>query len=725
MRKVLKYIILYHQNKRKRLFRADLKSVLGVFLGLVLLTCASVAQQQTAIDSASVQLIKPRTKAGQDASGDGQFQRAGLRLERPLVVRVVQRSTIPVKGWPVYFSLVSQPLKAEGTQLEERMVLTDEYGFARTNLRLGSKQGAYVVSAKIRNQSGENNEVFFDLHARRSNWVFMLVIGLFGGLTLFLYGINKMSDGLKESAGDKMRSILKRLTKNRVVGVLVGAFITVVVQSSSATTVMLVSFVQAQLMTFVQTLGVILGADIGTTVTAQLIAFRLTDVALLIMAVGFLVRVVSKVDKVRSTGDFLMGFGMLFFGMYMMSEAMSPLRNFAPFTNMLTSLQTPLFGVLIGTVFTAIIQSSAAFVGIIIVMAQQNLIPLEAGIPLLFGANIGTCITAILASLTTGREAKRVALAHTFFKVVGVLIFIWWIPSFAKFISTLSDSLPRQIANAHTVFNVGMTILFLPFLNVMAKIVYKLLPDKPEPEVVSPYKIKHLEYSLISTPSLALSLAKVEVLRMGGKVQKMVKDIIQPFFGGPASILDEVHEQEEEVDFLHEEIMKYVTKISRQSIAKERIDEAFQMLHTVVELEHIGDLVDKNLRPLARKKKMLGCEFSEEGRAEILEFHVKVMKQLSRAMDVFRDVNLDKAERMKYKERKYMDLEAEFRQSHFQRVTKQIPESIASGEIHLELMDYLKQISSYATSIARNLLAEMKETKPPDEKDEKEVTSDT
>jgi len=686
-----------------------------------LLVGASTAQPQAKVDSASVALIKPQTRAGQDASGDGQFARAGVRLDRPLVVRVVQKSAVPVKNWQVHFSLISQPMKAEGTLIEPRVVRTDAHGFARTNLLLGSQQGDYVVSARIHNPSGESDEVFFDAHARRSNWVFMLVIGLFGGLTLFLYGMHIMSEGLKQSAGHKMRSILKKLTKNRIIGVLVGAFITVVVQSSSATTVMLVSFVQARLMTFVQTLGVILGAGIGTTVTAQLIAFRLTDVALLIMAVGFLMRFVSKVDWVRNTGDFLLGFGMLFFGMYIMSEAMSPLRNYTPFTNMLTSLQAPLFGVLIGTAFTAIIQSSAAFIGIVMVLAQQNLIPLEAGISLLLGANIGTCITAVLASLATGREAKRVALAHTLFRVIGVLIFIGWIPTFANFIRSLTDSLPRQIAHAHTVFNVGMTILFLPFLNWMAKLVYKLLPDRPEREVVSPYKIKHLEDSLISTPSLALSLAKVEVLRLGGKVQTMVKDIIEPFLNGRMSMLDDIHEQEEEVDFLHEEIMKYLTKISRQSIAKERVDEAFQMLHTVVELEHIGDLVDKDLRPLARKKEVLGCEFSEEGKAEIVEFHVKAMKQLSRAMDVFRDVNLEKAERMKYKERKYLDMEAEYWQSHFQRVTRQVPESIASGEIHLELMDYLKQINSCATGIARNLLIEKEDTKPPGEKEKKKT----
>lgn len=684
------------------------KMQIRTLLLLVLLVGQGAAQEQSRIDSARVILIKPRTLAGQDASGDGQFQRAGTQLDRPLVVRVVQDSMVAVEGWPVHFSLVSQPPKSRGALTGEDVVLTDDQGFARTTFRLGSTPGAYVLSARIRNASGVGDEVFFEVHARRSNWVFMLIVGFFGGLTLFLYGMRKMSDGLKETAGDKMRSLLRRLTKSAFVGMLVGAFITTMIQSSSATTVMLVSFVQAQLMTFAQTLGVILGADIGSTVTAQLVAFRLGNIALVIMAAGFLVSFTAKVDWVRSAGDVLLGFGMLFFGMHMMSESMSPLRNYAPAVELLASLKMPLFGVLVGMVFTALIQSSGAFAGIVIAMAQQNLITLEAGIPLLFGANIGTCVTAILASLAAGREAKRVALAHTLFKVLGVLIFIWWIPSYAKFIGGLTDSLPRQIAHAHTVFNVGLAILFLPFLGWMATFVNKLIPHREEPEVL-PFKIKYLDESLISTPSLALSLAKVEVLRMGGKVQKMVEDIIQPFLNGRPAVMDEIAKQEEEVDFLHERITDYLTKISRQSIARERMSETFQILHTVLELEHIGDVVDKNLRPLALKKRRLACTFSEQGEMEIREFHIKVMKQLSRAMDVFREVNLEKAERMKYKEKKYLDMEITYRHTHFDRVTRQVPESIASGEIHLELMDYLKQINSYATSIARTLLAETEE----------------
>jgi len=261
------------------------------------------------------------------------------------------------------------------------------------------------------------------------SWAF-LVIGLVGGLALFLYGMEKMSEGLKKSAGNKMRSILAALTKNRVIGLLVGVFVTMVIQSSSATTVMLVSFVQAELMSFAQSLGVILGADIGTTITAQLIAFKLTDYALLMIAVGFGLRMFAKQDNIRHIGDVILGFGILFFGMKLMSDAMKPLRSYPGFINLMQGLENPLLGLLVGTVFTALIQSSSAFTGVLIVLAQQNLITLEAGIPMLFGANIGTCITAGLASIGMSREAKRVALAHVLFKIAGVLLFIFWIPSF-------------------------------------------------------------------------------------------------------------------------------------------------------------------------------------------------------------------------------------------------------------------------------------------------------
>ncbi|MEE8479541.1 MAG: Na/Pi cotransporter family protein, partial [Candidatus Neomarinimicrobiota bacterium] len=350
----------------------------------------------------------------------------------------------------------------------------------------------------------------------------MLVFTLFGGLALFLFGMEQMSEGLKKTARKKMRTILSALTKNRLIGMTVGAFVTMVIQSSSATTVMLVSFVQAQLMTFVQSLGVILGADIGTTITAQLIAFRFTDYALLMIAIGFAVRMFSKKDTVKHIGEVIMGFGILFFGMKLMSDAMRPLRSYDPFIDLIKGLENPLLGLLVGAVITALIQSSSAFTGIIIVLAQQGLLTLDAGIPLIFGANLGTSVTAGLASIGTTREAKRVALAHTLFKIGGILLFILWIPTFADIVRSISptsnaiglDKLaaetPRQIANAHTLFNVSIAFIFLPFTILFSKLIIKILPEKESVKGVVPVTW-HLDDAAISTPALAIGLAQTEI----------------------------------------------------------------------------------------------------------------------------------------------------------------------------------------------------------------------
>ena len=304
-----------------------------------------------------------------------------------------------------------------------------------------------------------------DSSSNSIHWNF-LIMGLLGGLSLFLYGMAKMSEGMKKTAGDRMRSILAALTSNRVIGMTVGAFVTMIIQSSSATTVMLVSFVQAELMTYASAISIILGANIGTTITAQLVAFKLTDYALLMITIGFVMTMFSENDTIKHIGEAILGFGILFFGMKLMSDSMKPLRSFQPFIDIMRDLENPLTGILIGAIFTALIQSSSAFTGIVIVLAQQGLLTLEGGIPLIFGSNIGTCITAGLASIGTIRDAKRVAIAHVFFNIGGVLLFILFIPQLAeivRWISPVSEltgtqklamESPRQIANAHTIFNI-------------------------------------------------------------------------------------------------------------------------------------------------------------------------------------------------------------------------------------------------------------------------------
>ena len=561
-----------------------------------------------------------------------------------------------------------------------------------------------------------------EVSANAINWGF-LIMGLFGGLSLFLYGMSKMSDGLKKAAGNQMRKILATLTKNRVIALFVGAFVTMIIQSSSATTVMLVSFVQAQLMTYVQSIGIILGANIGTTITAQLVAFKLTDYALLMIAVGFALTMFSKKEALKHVGEAVLGFGILFFGMKIMSDSMRPLRSFEPFIDMMRGLENPIYGLMIGAAFTALIQSSSAFTGIVIVLAQQGLLTLEAGIPMVLGANIGTCVTAGLASIGTIREAKRVAIAHVLFNLGGVLLFVWFIPPLAELvrsISSVSDlsgmeklaaETPRQIANAHTIFNIAVGLIFLPFTGILAKQVYRLLPRTEEIKGIRP-DLWHLDDSQVANPAIAIKLAQTEMLRMIKILSRMLDSCFQPFINDEPK-QDEVHEhlslidgidmREEKIDFLEEKITNYLFQVSRAELDTSQAQETFSLISMVNDMESVGDIIHRNLVPLIYKKQALKESFSTEGEKELVAFHNKVAKQMSRLSEAFSELNFEMAQKVLKKDVEYLSLEAEYRQAHLVRVQMEETNSVATHEVHMELMDMLKQINVYIGNIAKTI----------------------
>jgi len=554
-------------------------------------------------------------------------------------------------------------------------------------------------------------------------WFFVLM-GLLGGLVMFLYGMEKMSEGLKKSAGSGMRNILSALTNNRFIGLAVGAFVTMVIQSSSATTVMLVSFAQAQLISFGQSLSVILGANIGTTVTAQLIAFKLTDYAFLIIIIGFVLTVFSKKEWYKYLGESLLGFGILFLGMKIMSDSMYPLRDFEPFIALMKDLEIPVLGLLIGAIFTALIQSSSAFTGIVIVLAQQGLLSLEGGIPLLLGENIGTCVTAGLASIGASREAKRVALAHVIFNTAGAILFLFWIPYFAELvrwispvsntegIQKLAAETPRQIANAHTLFNVSVALVFLPFTSFLATLVLKILPKK-ESEAALEVVTWHLDEKVLSTPSIAIDLSQAEVGRMAKILRRMLRAIINPLTNDEEgkdnihkhlSITEGIELREEKIDFLQKKITHYLLKIGKEELSDTQSKEVFKLISIVRDMEAIGDIIHRNMIPLIAKKKALEFDFSPEGQKEIMQYHEKIYKQLARLEETFSEHKLKKAKKIVRKEIQYADLEAEFKINHLVRLQRQREETIATHEIHMDIMDHLKQISVYVTQIALSVV---------------------
>ena len=661
------------------------------------------------IYSQNYTLQKAVSDTAYNYSGSNQIQNLGEQLPKPFRLEILKDGK-PAENIPVTFKLIFKPENSKDYKLDSSIKTSNKNGIVLNHFTLGNKIGDYIVEATVNNEFGNSNTLIFKSIARKSNWIFILIVGILGGLSIFLYGMNIMSAAMQKSAGNKMRSILSSLTNNRFIAVGVGTFVTMIIQSSSATSVMLVSFVYAGLMTFSQSLGILLGAGIGTTITAQLIAFKLTDYALSFIALGFFTYFLSSSKKVRNIGKIILGFGLLFFGMHIMSSSMTPLRTYEPFLNLLLKLENPILGILFGAGFTAVLQSSSASIGIIIILATQGLISIEAGIPLILGANIGTSITAIIASINTNREAVKVALAQTFFKVFGVLIFIWWIPSFQIFIEYISpksgnliEDVPRQIANTHTIFNILLTLIALPLLNTIAKLFNKVLPEK-QGAMQKKLHLTYIDKNYVLSPTLSLNLAKQEVLIMGGIVKNMIEDIKYPFLEKNKEMLKEIQYKEKKVNFLRDEIKAYVLNLSSDSMNEEQQKESYQLFYVIKELEHIADIVSKSLSGKAEKWIDSSNNFSKEGIIELTVYHLKAIKQISRALEVFEDINLEKAEIVKEKWRKYRSFAKDLEWSHYERLTNNTPHSLKSSKIHIEMLTYLRGVQEHSTNIAKSVL---------------------
>ena len=542
---------------------------------------------------------------------------------------------------------------------------------------------------------------------------FLIIIGLFGGLGMFLYGMEMMSDGMKMTAGNSMRSILKKLTSNRFIAVFVGAFITMIIQSSSATTVMLVSFVNSGLLNFVQALGVILGSNIGSTVTAQIVAFKVTDYALLLIAIGSIMALFSKKDTAKHIGFVILGFGLLFYGMKVMSDTMKPLRTDPTFNIILTSFENPFLGIIAGAVFTALIQSSSATTGIVITLASSGSITLEAGIPLILGANIGTCITALLAGLKATRDAKRVAIGHVLFNVIGVLVFCFWIPTFADLVAQTTDNVPRQIANAHTIFNIVSTMLFIPFAPFISRTIIRYFPDKEKLRNIEKPAILNLDEKVLSYPTAAINNAQAEISGVVGLTERVVGSLVSPFItdkdqsdveNPELNLITGLHQRLEKIKYLNENISNYLIKISQQDLTSHQSREVFALVSATNYLNSINDTVKVKFENLIGKKESLDEGFSDAGQEEILVYHAKLLKQIKRLNKYFAKYDRAKATKIMKKGKKYKDLEEKYRLEHFKRVSGNVSVSVATHQLHVELMDMLKQINTFIELIASTLL---------------------
>lgn len=545
---------------------------------------------------------------------------------------------------------------------------------------------------------------------------FLLFTGLFGGMGMFLYGMEMMSDGMKVTAGNSMRTILEKLTSNKYLAVLVGAFVTMVIQSSSATTVMLVSFVNSGLLAFSQALGVILGSNIGSTVTAQIVAFKVTDYALLLIAAGSLMSLFSKKDTVKNLGFVILGFGLLFYGMKVMSDTMKPLRADPAFNSILTSFENPFLGILAGAIFTALVQSSSATTGIVITLASGGSITLEAGIPLIFGANIGTCITALLAGLNASRDAKRVAVAHVTFNLLGVLLFCFWIPTFADFVSQTSQNIPRQIANAHTFFNILASIVFIPFTGFIAKTIIHYFPDKEVDRNIEKPAVLHLDESLIDQPEAAINSAQAEIKGVVGLTERIVGTLVRPFVNSKnladvensdLDFMSGTNQRIEKIGFLNQKINDYLIATSKSDLSSSQSKELFTLVSIVNYLGSMNDLIKLRFVSLVSKKEGINEEFSDTDQNEIIDYHKRLLKQVKRLDKFFVKFDKEKMEKIISKGKENKDIENKYKLNRLDRIKSSSEDYDKSSEInqlHTQLMDVLKQVNIFIDLIADALI---------------------
>ncbi|HEY5599269.1 MAG TPA: Na/Pi cotransporter family protein, partial [Candidatus Manganitrophaceae bacterium] len=445
------------------------------------------------------------------------------------------------------------------------------------------------------------------------------------------------------------------------------------------------------------------GADIGTTLTVQLLAFRIYKVAPLMIALGFFVQFVGKRKRVRSIRLATLGFGFIFFALQLMIETMRPFQSEPWVVDLLNSVDSrPFLAILIAALLTALFHSSAATLGIAMAMGAQNLMTLKTALPIILGANIGTCAAALIASLGAPVEAKRVAIAHVLFKILGVLLVFPFLPPFEAWVEGIGWSLPRQIANAHTFFNFGLALLFLPLSVPFAKAVTRLVSALPAEEDLS--KPKYLDPKLLESPSFALEQATRESLRMAEIAQGMFKDILRVFIENNQELMEDIERREGALDHLNREIKLYITRLSENALSPEQSAREMAILGIINDLENIGDIIDKNLIELARKKVYTGGRFSKQGMKEMTEFHEMVLHDLKSAISAFATQNRELAEKVIKEKGRLQQRERELRAAHIHRLHLGVSETIETSAIHLDILTNLKRIRSHITGIAHSTL---------------------
>ncbi|MBO5153620.1 MAG: Na/Pi cotransporter family protein [Eubacterium sp.] len=528
-----------------------------------------------------------------------------------------------------------------------------------------------------------------------------LILTLMGGLGLFLFGMNFMSQGLQKAAGAKLRSVLTAISKNKYIAVLFGALFTAIIQSSGATTVMVVTFVNAGLMELTQAVGIIFGANIGTTITAQLVSFNLTAVAPVILFVGVVMFLFMKKPIFKKIGEVVIGFGALFMGISMMSGAMSQLNDYPAVIGTLAKLTNPVLAILVGLIITVIVQSSSVTVSILLLMAGQGLVTLPICFYFILGCNIGSCTPAVMAAMDAKKEAKRAALIHVLFNVFGMIIIsvilIFAMEPFTAFIQAISGSdIKRSVANTDTIYKVFQTLIFLPVSTQFIKLVNRLVPGDDVKQ--EGFSLQYISKSTVFSPTAAIVEAMQEISRMGRKAEQNLQLAMEGFFDGDQSKIDRVYATEKYIDYLSHEITDYLVDVNQRQLPVSDSLKIGGLFHVVNDIERIGDHAE-NIADAAVRMKEENIAFSKKATKEIQDMFEKDVRILACALEMFENEDRSHMQEIRAIEEEVDQLEIDLQNSHIRRMAKGkcSPES---GLIFTDLVTGLERVADHATNIA-------------------------
>lgn len=528
-----------------------------------------------------------------------------------------------------------------------------------------------------------------------------IAIGLVGGLGLFLFGMFYMGDGLQKAAGSKMKDILAALTKNKLMGVLVGALVTGVIQSSSATTVMVVGFVNAGLMNLNQAVGIIMGANIGTTVTAFLVSLNITEAATLMVGVGVAIFLIAKKRKVKSMAEVLIGFGILFIGMNLMKTAMGPLESNPVFISLMTKFDNAYLGILVGFVMTALLQSSSATTGLLIAVAATGIISFEQAYPIIFGQNIGTCVTAILAGIGANKTAKRAAVIHLLFNITGTVLFMMFLRKPVSWLvhQTVAVNVPKQIAAGHIFFNIINVIILFPFSNLLVKASeFIVRTDGSETDSVT----KYIDERILATHSIALTQSAKEVLHMGNLVMNQFETAKKALFESKEDLVYDVFEHEKKINKLHKEILEYLVKLDKISLTSAEKDKLFVLLNASSDIERVGDHID-NIGELILYKIENKADFSEEASNEIKEMFDVTMDAYKGSLNALASAKPEFCSLVTKDEEEIDKMYKTLRKNHIDRLNNLVCNPNA-GIVFLDIISNLERVGDHSLNIAEYIL---------------------